>query len=304
MKYSLNDLSYSGKYSRYFWDKNYNPNADITNGLANCTTFVFGDCIRESEYLRPVSVIKSASVWDKYLINGWECRDFDKTQLKVGDILQWVNKCHVARVADIINGTVFVSASWYTGEHGKSIYNGKYDTRNSIHSLEELSDFMIRNYPTRFYHYWTLEEEMQGVGGTPEHYFSMPTTISPVPRDTEVNQIEATDNTLRVRLAPNLDGEFYCFIRKGYYNVLSVVKATAEDKAKVEGLECWYEIASGKYCANITTKYLPATSDDTVEELKELVTRLIGKIDTLTAENESLRKGIEQMVDIGSKLIK
>jgi len=95
-------------------------------------------------------------------------------------------------------------------------------------------------------------------------------TVKPVEKNEYENQIYASDPSLRVRLEPDLDGEYFCSITPGYYNVLSVTKATKADKAKVEGLECWYEIEDCKYCANITTEFYEA-KDGNIKELQKII---------------------------------
>lgn len=122
--------------------------------------------------------------------------------------------------------------------------------------------------------------------------------VTPVERNSNVTQIQATDGTLRVRLAPNLSGEYYCSITPGYYNVLSSVAATNEDKAKIEGLSTWYEIESGKWCANITTKYLPAGTEDPTRGLEELFADIMAEFKAKDEENRMLKETISRAVDI------
>lgn len=123
-------------------------------------------------------------------------------------------------------------------------------------------------------------------------------SVTPVNRNEMVNQIQAIDGTLRVRLAPNLNGEYYCNITPGYYNVLSSVAATSEDKAKVEGLTTWYQIEQGKWCANITTKYLPA---DSSSDISQLLSELDKAFRTLQEENEEYKNRIDRAVKILSR---
>lgn len=123
--------------------------------------------------------------------------------------------------------------------------------------------------------------------------------VSPVSRDILVNQIEATDASLRVRLSPNLNGQYYCSITPGYYNVISSVAATNEDKAKVTGLSTWYQIEQGKWCANITTKYLPAnSSDESDKDLEELFNLMMAELKATNDENKMLKEKISKAVDI------
>lgn len=284
MKYTINDLSYGGRYHNQCWNPQFNREANIQNALANCTTAVIGFCLVEKNPL-PVSVISDASNWHNYLTNGWRCIDFDERKVKVGDIIQWVDKCHVCKVADIVDGTIYINGSFYTGEHGVAYYNGKYDTRNRFKSLPELSDFMVSQYPTRFYHYWTLDKESQMVGGKPEHILVRPETVSPVERNTNVNQIQTTDDTLRIRTAPNLSAEIVGHVEKGYYNVLQEHEA--------DGFT-WYEIASGRWCANVSTIYLPK-QNDIIAEIERYFNAMKTEINSLTDENEKLKKKLSDI---------
>lgn len=284
MKYSIEELAYNGKYHNQFWNPMYNKEANIQNALANCTTAVIGFCLVEDNPL-PVSVISSASDWHKYLINGWKCVNFDESKVKVGDIIQWVDKCHVCKVADIKDGTIYINGSFYTGEHGVAYYNGKYDTRSRFKNLQEVSDFMVNKYPTRFYHYWTLDKEAQMVGGRPEHILVCPQTVSPVGRDTNVNQIETTDDTLRIRNEPSLNGEIVGHVQIGYYDVLSSKEADGYT---------WYQIAKDRWCANISVNYLPA-QDDAIKEIERIFNNLKREVDSLQKENSTLKDKLKEI---------
>lgn len=290
MNYTINDLSFGGRYHDECWNPNFNKEATIPNALANCTAGVIAFCLIERDPL-PVSVISDASNWHNYLTNGWRCIDFDESKVKVGDIVQWVDKCHVCKVADIVDGTIYINGSYYTGEHGVAYYNGKYDTRNRFKSLQELSDFMVNEYPTRFYHYWTLDKESQMVGGRPEHIFVCPDNVSPVERNTNVNQIQTTDDTLRIRTAPNLSAEIVGHVEKGYYNVLQECEA--------DGFT-WYEIASGRWCANVSTIYLPK-QDDIIAEIQRYFDAMKTEIESLTSKNEELSQKLKDIKEICEK---
>lgn len=290
MNYTINDLSFGGRYHDECWNPNFNKEATIPNALANCTAGVIAFCLIERDPL-PVSVISDASNWHNYLTNGWRCIDFDESKVKVGDIVQWVDKCHVCKVADIVDGTIYINGSYYTGEHGVAYYNGKYDTRNRFKSLQELSDFMVNEYPTRFYHHWTLDKESQMVGGKPEHILVCPDNVSPVERNTNVNQIQTTDDTLRIRTAPNLSAEIVGHVEKGYYNVLQECEA--------DGFT-WYEIASGRWCANVSTIYLPK-QDDIIAQIQRYFDAMKTEIENLTSKNEELSQKLKEIKEICEK---
>lgn len=297
MEYKIEELVYGGKYHNAFWDVNNNANANIGNCLANCTTAVIGMCIVEGNP-KPVSRIVSAGNWHNYLINGWKCKPFKANEVKVGDIIQWVDKCHVAKVASIKDGIIYVNASFYTGEHGVSVWDGSYDTRRSFSSLKEVSDFMSTRYPSRFFHCWGLDKESSAVGGAPEHILSVPDDVMPVQRNTSVNQIETLDSTLRIRLEPNLNAPIVGHVSLGYYNVLDRKSATDEDKTVVEGLKEWYAIAPDRWCANITTIYLPSSNDDIIKKFEELTKEMGVLLADKENENKKLTDKISRILGI------
>jgi hypothetical protein len=263
---NIDDLRYGAKYHDYFWNTEYNPNATVRNGLANCTTLVVG-LTYAFELPYPVSSIPNANNFHANLINGWKYTNFDKSKLKVGDIIEWTSNCHVCTVADIIDGVIYVHSSWYTGEHGRSTWDGKFDTRYSIHSLKELSDFMFNNYPYRTYHYTDLDTECQQVGGDPQYICIAPSQIKPDGEDKTRNQINILTNEQNVRNAPN--GSVIGVALSGFYNVLGHAES---------GGYIWWETEYG-YVAEVKGRvvYVPQSEDDysaLVRENKELKKRL------------------------------
>ena len=203
---SLDKIKWGGEYHYYFWDQAFNPVATIEDCLADCTCFVIGDC-GVTGTPRPVSKVVGAAHWHEYLTNDWKVTAFDPAKIKVGDIIEWTSAPHVARVFKIENGVPWVRGSFYTGEHGVSrLSDGQYDTRHSFSSLKEVSDFMVANYPNRFYHEEPLDKIKKMVGGEPTYILSMPNFIAPVDRDEYKDQIRTTDDTLRIRTSPSLSG--------------------------------------------------------------------------------------------------
>lgn len=131
-------IEYGGSSHDYFWNKNINPNATPALCLANCTTYAYGR-ILEAGDLAPVSIIKNANNWHNYLTNGWTYQGFNPNDCEPGDILEWnVNGNHVAVVEYIENGIVYYSQSSYTN-------------RNVTWTLQDISDYMINNFPSRFF---------------------------------------------------------------------------------------------------------------------------------------------------------
>ena len=130
------------------------------------------------------------------------------------------------------------------------------------------------------------------------HYPGSFNYVTPVLEDNTVDQIKATDGTLRVRLAPNLKGTYYCSITPGYYNVLSKTAATVEDRIAEPALTTWYEIEKGKYCANITTEYKPAKGS---ADIVKLLQQLIDEFESVKNENSRLKEKINAAIAVLSE---
>lgn len=270
MRTEVKGLEYPNK---YYWQLLINPNATVQNGLANCTTFVYG-AIKEDGHLPPVVQIVNANKWHENLTNGWMLKQYDESILDVGDVIQWVSKCHVAVVSDKDKN---ISGSYYTGEHGKAYYDGKFDTRN-FNSLEELSHFMIMNYPKRFFHHWSIETESEWVGGDPEHILKHP--LYAHERDSARDQIEVLTYVQHVR---DNDNNILCYAEKGFFNVFS----TRENNGYL-----WYEVEKGKYIAQVNGRviYHEGSSSD-IDELKK-------EIKELKAQNKKLEDKLKEIKDI------
>lgn len=273
-EYQITDFAYGGKYHKFVWDKQYNPNATVENCMANCTTAAIAfSYIHRLPY--PVSAIKSAANWDKVLINGWEAKPLGSVQLKVGDILQWKQHCHVATIIRFDNGNPILGCSWYTGEHGQSMLDGKPDPRDRFHSLQEVSDFMIANYPFRFYHEVTLAQEASMNGGMPENVLVAPQKIEPVSEDKSRNQIYVHTDTQNIRDNMN---NIVGVAEHGYYNVLGSVFNNGYE---------WYEVEPNCYIAGVQGRvdYIPAQTD----------------YDILLEENRQLKEDMKRIAEIASR---
>lgn len=263
MRTNADGLWYNGSAHDFYWNSMVNPNATIVNGLANCTTLAYGMIIEDGRK-RPVKEIVNANKWHEYLTNGWMAADYRKGE--IGDIIQWVAKCHVA----VVSGDEMISGSYYTGEHGTAYYGGHFDSRSEIRSLKELSDFMVKNYPTRFFHYWSVEKESEMVGGKPEHILLHP--LYSVPKDETRDQIEVMTWEQNVR---NDNNDILRKAEKGFFNVLS---------QKERNGYTWIEVEKGKYIALIDgrVEYRRARS---------------AEMDALKKENEALKKENEVLAE-------
>lgn len=118
-------------------------------------------------------------------------------------------------------------------------------------------------------------------------------SVLPVERNESVNQIETTDEQLRIRVAPSLEAEIVGHVQLGYYNVLQTKEADGYT---------WYEIAKDRWCANITTNYLPSDSSDIIKELERYFDAMKSTIKTLTDERDRYKgivKEVHKITDVG-----
>lgn len=122
------------------------------------------------------------------------------------------------------------------------------------------------------------------------HYPYSP--VTPVERNPEVDQIQTTDESLRIRTKPSLEGEIVGHVQLGYYNVL---QSKENDGYK------WYEIARDRWCANITTEFLPKDNDNFVKEFEEFLDRTKKRIKSLEDENSELKDDMHHIEEITEK---
>ena len=235
----------------FYWDINRNPYASVLNGLADCTCYTYGAVIEDGH--RPiVSRVCNADNYHKYLINGWSYVPYEETKLEKGDVIEWSSKCHVA----VYVGNGNIAGSFYTGEHGRAYWNGKFDTRH-FGSLEIMSEWMIKNYPTRFFHCWAIETENKWVNGSPEYILKHP--LWSVSEDKTRDQIFVSADDMNAR---NDKNEVLKRAEKGYYNVLGWKDSNGYR---------WYEVEKGKYIAGVESRvvYIPGSETDITKLQKE-----------------------------------
>ena len=84
--------------------------------------------------------------------------------------------------------------------------------------------------------------------------------VEPVERNTSVDQIQTTDATLRIRTSPSRKADIVGYVQIGYYDILDVKEADGY---------VWYKLAKDRWCADVSTIYLPA-DDDIIKELDRL----------------------------------
>lgn len=118
-------------------------------------------------------------------------------------------------------------------------------------------------------------------------------SVDPVERNNNVDQIETTDATLRIRTKPSLKAEIVGYVQIGYYNVLQTKEADGYT---------WYEIEKNRWCANVTTNFLPKSGDiDIVKRIKEFAKDMQNKVDSLNNENQKYKETLNEIHDL-SKL--
>ena len=166
------------------------------------------------------------------------------------------------------------------------VFNGNYGHVAFIEEVNGdfalLSQYMNGN-PNSFSNYkWQIGTNYTGSLFGYLHYDS----IEPVSRNTQVDQVEVTDSTLRIRTAPSLTGDIVGFAQKGFYNVSSV---TGKDGYT------WYEIEDGRYIANVNTNYYPANNNDIVNQIQRFAKDMQGKIDELSNEDKELRRILKEI---------
>lgn len=249
-----------------FWDIEYNPYATILLALPDCTCCAYGLIISDGK-LPPVNQVIGAGYWDTALTNGWMSKKYNYDDVEVGDILCWKKKGHVAVCSKIDGNKKIISASFYTGEHGKSVYDGKYDTRKSFSTLKELSDWMLKNYPTRYFHVWDINEEQRWVGGIPDVILKHP--FYSHKEDSDQDQIQVLTFEQNVRDEKN---NILKKAEKGFFNIIST---------KEENGYLWYEVEKNKFIAQVDGRVIYHEAKDEIKNLQK--------------ENKKLRKENDEL---------
>lgn len=133
---------------------------------------------------------------------------------------------------------------------------------------------------------WEWGTQLKGCGPLLGYLHFPFESVGVVDRNENVNQIQTTDDTLRIRNAPSLSGEIVGHVQIGYYNVLN--------QTENDGYT-WYEIAKDRWCANITTNYLPAESTDIMAEIKKYFDMMETKVRTISEENTKLKGKLDNI---------
>ena len=113
--------------------------------------------------------------------------------------------------------------------------------------------------------------------------------VEPVERNTSVNQIQTTDAELRIRTKPSLSAEIVGYVQLGFYNVLDI---------KENDGYTWYKIAKDRWCASVSTIYLPSDETDIIKEIERYFNSMKGKINELNNKNVDLEKKLKQIHEL------
>lgn len=116
--------------------------------------------------------------------------------------------------------------------------------------------------------------------------------VETVERNTSVNQIECTDELLRIRTEPNLNGQIVGHVQKGFYNVLN--------QAENDGYT-WYEISKDRWCANVETVYLPSESTDFVKEIERWANEMVSQVKAKDKTISDLKADMSEIKKISGK---
>lgn len=264
-----------------WWNPEINKLATVENCLPNCTALVWG-CAK------PVSTIRDARSWHKYLINGWTSVPYSqyKSQIKVGDVIEWEAGNHVAIVSEM-REEPWISGSFYTGIHGKAMYDGSYDTRDGLTSLKQVNDYFITKYSYRFFHFVPLSEESKWCGSEPDYVLVSPTSIEPVKRDSSKNQAYVGTTGLRLRTAPNLDGDIRGTVPIGYYNV---EKIKGGDFG--EG-DTWFKVGDYYFASVQGVIYYPKEEIAPLDEMIKLMEQMQESYLKVCNERDDYKRKIE-----------
>lgn len=202
----------SGDWSKYYWNSNYNPNANITNCLANCTTLVYGRCL-ENGYPAPVTTIRNANLWHTVVNTsaGWSVMSYSSgMMLYAGDIIEWASSGanHVGIVEQ--DGTdPWQSSSWYTDDQGTG--TGGRNTSIVGSTLAQVSTWMVNNYPYRFYHSERMSTENIGGGHNTTPTYIIRYSGAQPPTPTENLTITIVPSSYTRTMQANEDYEDFTF---------------------------------------------------------------------------------------------
>lgn len=225
-----------------------------------CTWFVYYESIRQLGATPPTfwdratktGSYPNAKEWLKNFREPWEVKGKDYTPV-AGDIVVYDGE--YGHVQFMETDTMY---SEYSSGDPHSFRNGKFARKDNL--------LGFLHYPYN--------------------------AVEPVERNENVDQIECTDDTLRIRTEPSLNGEIVGHVQIGYYNVLNETEADNYT---------WYEIGKDRWCADITTKYLPKGDSDFVEEIRKWADNMVTTIKMKDEKIADMTKDMKTISDISRK---
>lgn len=160
-------LEYGGTAHDYYWNVAYNPDARYSTCLADCTCLAYGRCLEEG-CRAPVtststSPLPDAKNWHSRLASGWSYENYNDyvSSIKPGDLIEFSSGNHVIVVERVIGSSIYCSSSLYTGNNGFAYEDDHYSPRTADvmgSTMQDVSNWMIANYPIRFYYYGTVNQ--------------------------------------------------------------------------------------------------------------------------------------------------
>lgn len=250
----------------------------VEYSMPNCTIF----CIAEQlENGRPMPVLRdlNANQWHTVVntAEGWTAFPYKNGMtLLAGDIVEWGCN-HVATIED--DGVnPLVSASWWTNYDGTS--KGARYNNPICKNQQEVSNYFIKNYPYRFYHSTTFEDECKRGGGNakPTYVFRY-IAPQPVEKDITKNQIYSNVKGLNIRKEPNTTSTIIGTLPNGYFDVQEVIKKSDYTwfnlgdcyVAQVNGVE-YYEAKKETYEELYYDTLAKLTvAEDKLNKIKEII---------------------------------
>lgn len=163
-------FAYGSAGNTYYWTNSniYIQANALSNCMANCTTLAYGRVIENGNRV-PIGGTYDGGNWHNGLINSWTSQGWSSyySSVKAGDLIEWSGHILVVEYVDYASSDgrgIYCSSSLYTGDNGSAYAepgnpaSGFSPRTNAVmgSTLQSRSNWMINNYPTRFYQYDSL----------------------------------------------------------------------------------------------------------------------------------------------------
>jgi hypothetical protein len=124
----------------------------------------------------PISGWHNAMAWHNSLTNGWTYIPYALSDLKVGDIVEWVSGNHVAVVEYIDDqNNVYVSQSYYCDDNGQATANTRsWQLWGS--TPQSVDNYGYSHWPTRYFNYGLVTSAALGY---PDYILRNPVDYDP-----------------------------------------------------------------------------------------------------------------------------